>query len=171
MEGSPPSSFLEMLFDFSSTLHVSFLFFISLINSILLATIGIDRSSPHQTLPVAQSHFLLLFQILLDDVLLDEYGMLTLVHLDHPKALEGADDVLRLDAGHLRDVPDLQIILLGVLGKEGEKDVRPVRPVRYLPQITQRLLRTSGLSLPLAQLVRQADYELAVAALLILREG
>ena len=97
--------------------------------------------------------------------------MLTLVHLDHPKALEGADDILRLDAGHLRNVPNLQIILLGMLGKESEKDVRPVRAVRYLPQITQRLLRTAGLALPLAQLVRQADNELAVAALLILRKG
>ena len=97
--------------------------------SILPTTIGIDRSRPYQAITVAQSHLLLLLQIFLDDVLLDEDGVLTLVHLDHPKALQGADDVLRLDAGHLRDVPYLQIVLLGVLGKEGEEDVRPVRAV------------------------------------------
>lgn len=70
--------------------------------------------------------------------------------------------------GHLSDLVDTDVVRAG---KEAVDDrLGPVRSIREQAQVAQRLLRATELILPLRQLVRKLDQQLAPSATLSLRQ-
>jgi len=109
------------------------------------------------------------FEMLLDDLWGDRDDVLAFPILDQVQRLKRADDVLRLDGGHLAHILDGDVAAM--LAQDLQQHLRPITAEAQQTQIGQGLFRRPHLAFLLGQFVREGDEKLPVTFALERRQG